>query len=228
MDQEKIGKFILEMRKQKGLTQKELAEKVGISDKTISKWECGNSMPDISYLEALCSSLNISVNELLSGQCLTGESYSEKAEENIMALMKENESNRKEGIGKIVLGMLLAFVSVGILVLACSNWNELLYCWNYFVDAPGLLVYAMLCVAIVILSGKKSRVGKLEILQKTAIPNGMLFSVIQLIMMWHRLDDFAAIGPAVSVATLEIMYGVITYLIATVLLGRSAREEVQE
>ena len=48
MDQEKMGKFMLEMRKQKGLTQKELAEQIGISDKTVSKWECGNSIPDIS------------------------------------------------------------------------------------------------------------------------------------------------------------------------------------
>ena len=94
MEQEKIGKFILEIRKQKGLPQKELAEKIGVSDKTISKWECGNSIPDTTYLESLCNSLDISVNELLSGQCLSDESYSEKAEENIMALMKENESNK--------------------------------------------------------------------------------------------------------------------------------------
>ena len=105
MDQEKIGKFILEIRKQNGMTQKELAEQIGVSDKTISKWECGNSIPDITYLEALCNSLEISVNELLSGQCLSGESYSEKAEENIMALMKENESNRRSGIAKNVLGV---------------------------------------------------------------------------------------------------------------------------
>ena len=112
MDQEKIGKFIFEMRKQKGLTQKELAEKVGISDKTISKWECGNSIPDITYLEALCNSLDISVNELLSGERLTGESYSEKAEENIMALMKENKSNTSRIPWRIILGILLCFISM--------------------------------------------------------------------------------------------------------------------
>lgn len=225
MDQEKIGKFILEMRKQKGLTQKELAEMVGISDKTISKWECGNSMPDISYLEPLCNSLGISVNELLSGQCLTGESYSEKAEENIMALMKENESNRKESVGKIVWGIILALVSVGGMILACSNWNELLYCWNYFIDGLGMVVYAMLCVSLVILSGKKTRTGKLEVIQKIAIPAGVLFMVVQITIMWHRLDDFSAIGPAVSVATLEILYGVVTYLVVTLLLERGKKEE---
>ena len=67
MDQEKIGKFIAGARNQAGFTQKELAEQIGVSDKTVSKWECGKSMPDISYLETLCHSLNISMNELVCG-----------------------------------------------------------------------------------------------------------------------------------------------------------------
>ena len=74
MNQERTGKFISELRKQKGMTQKELAEQIGVSDKTISKWECGNSIPDISYLDALCNSLDVSVNELLSGERLSKES----------------------------------------------------------------------------------------------------------------------------------------------------------
>ena len=105
MKQEKIGVFIAETRRQRGMTQKELAEKIGISDKTVSKWECGNSIPDISYLEALCDSLDIKVNELLSGERLTDGSYSEKAEENIMALIKENESSKKGSRLQLLLGM---------------------------------------------------------------------------------------------------------------------------
>ena len=118
MDNERIGKFILELRKQKGMTQKELAEKVRVSDKTISKWECGNSIPDITYLEALCNSLDISVNELLSGQRLSEESYSKKAEENIMALMKENKSNKKGIRWRIVLGVFLCCASILFLNVA--------------------------------------------------------------------------------------------------------------
>jgi len=71
MNQEKIGKFIAGARNQIGLTQRELAEKIGVSDKTISKWECGKSMPDISYMDALCNSLDINMNELISGERLT-------------------------------------------------------------------------------------------------------------------------------------------------------------
>ena len=225
MDQEKIGKFILEMRKQKGLTQKELAEKIGISDKTISKWECGNSMPDISYLESLCNSLEISVNELLSGECLTGESYSEKAEENIMALMKENESNKKEGIGKSIVGVLLAIISPMLLVIMCSGISGLGFFLNDFIDIPGLLVYFMLCLSGILLSGKKTKKENLKVLQKIAIPNGLLLTMMQFILMLHRLDDLAAVGPNVSVATLVAIYGVVTYLVATLLLARYEKEE---
>ena len=227
MDQEKIGKFILEMRKQKGLTQKELAELVGISDKTISKWECGNSMPDISYLEVLCNSLDITVNELLSGQCLSAESYSEKAEENIMALMKENESNKKEGLGKSILGTLLAVLSFGFLVITCSGIRGLVYFWSDFLDIPGLMIYFMLCLSGILLSGKKTKEEKLKILKKIAIPNGVLLMLMQFIMMLHRLDDLSAVGPAVSVATLVVIYSIVTYLVVTLMLAWNKKEEEQ-
>ena len=89
MDQVKIGKFIAELRIEKALTQKELAEKMGISDKTISKWECGRGLPEISLMMSLCNQLDVSVNELLSGERLNENLYREKAEENIITLMKE-------------------------------------------------------------------------------------------------------------------------------------------
>ena len=64
MDQQKIRQFIAEMRKEQGLTQRELAEKLLITDKTVSKWECGKGMPDVSLMMPLCQILQISVNEL--------------------------------------------------------------------------------------------------------------------------------------------------------------------
>ena len=80
MDQIKIGKFISEERKRKKYTQKELAEILGISDKTISKWERGNGFPEVSLLLPLCNELEISVNELLSGERLEEVDYKKKAE----------------------------------------------------------------------------------------------------------------------------------------------------
>lgn len=73
MDQKKIGKFIATLRKEKRLTQKEIAERLGISEKTISKWECGNGLPEVVYMEPLCEILGITINELLVGEhfCIT-------------------------------------------------------------------------------------------------------------------------------------------------------------
>ena len=98
MNQIKIGNFIAEVRKQQNMTQRELAEKIGVSDKTISKWETGKSMPELGYLQQLCETLQINVNELLSGERLSGDDYPRKAEETIMALMKDNETNKKKNI----------------------------------------------------------------------------------------------------------------------------------
>ena len=96
MDQVKIGNFIADIRKEKRMTRKELAEAIGVSDKAISKWECGNGMPEMSMLLPLCQELQINVNELLSGERLSENSYSQKAEENIMNLMQEKEENNKQ------------------------------------------------------------------------------------------------------------------------------------
>ena len=96
MDQIKIGGFIAEERKRKGYTQKILSEKLGISDKTISKWERGNGFPEVSLLIPLCSELDITVNELLSGERVSEEQYRKKAEENMVNLVKEAQENKKK------------------------------------------------------------------------------------------------------------------------------------
>ena len=79
MNQEKIGKFIHNCRKEKKLTQASLAEKLGVSEKSISNWENGRNMPDLSLFKPLCEELGISINELLSGEKITKEQYQEKA-----------------------------------------------------------------------------------------------------------------------------------------------------
>lgn len=84
MDQEKIGKFILENRKLKKLTQSELAEKLGVSDRTISNWENGKNMPDLSLFKPLCNILGITINELMSGERIDSKEYNNKLEENFI------------------------------------------------------------------------------------------------------------------------------------------------
>ena len=82
MNQEKIGKFILKLRKEKNMTQQELADKIGVTDRAISKWENGRGMPDLSLMKPLCEELGITINELISGEKLDKKEYKEKSEEN--------------------------------------------------------------------------------------------------------------------------------------------------
>ena len=95
MDLKITGKFIKEMRKEKKLTQTELAEKLNVSEKTISKWECGKGFPDTSLILPLCKELDISANELLSGKILSSEEYKQQAEYNLVKLKAERETNAK-------------------------------------------------------------------------------------------------------------------------------------
>ena len=95
MDQIKIGKFILNCRKEKGLTQEQLAEKLGVTSKSISRWENGNTMPDYSLLKDLCNELDINVNELLSGEKIKRNDYINKSEENLIKLRKQIDKRKK-------------------------------------------------------------------------------------------------------------------------------------
>ena len=95
MDQIKNGKFIAECRKQKNLTQMQLAEKLGITDKAISKWERGITMPDTSIMLELCDILGISVNELLSGEKINMENNNQKNEQLLLDMAKELEKKNK-------------------------------------------------------------------------------------------------------------------------------------
>ena len=95
MDQTKIGKFIAECRKKHDLTQSQLAEKLGITDRAVSKWENGRAMPDSSLMLDLCGILNISVNELLSGEVIDMESSNKKNEQLLLDIAKEVENKNK-------------------------------------------------------------------------------------------------------------------------------------
>ena len=96
MNQVKIGKFIADCRKRKNLTQADLAEKLNITDRAISKWETGKGMPDSSIMLDLCKELEISVNELLSGEMIEMKDYDKKTEELLLEMAKTEEKNNKK------------------------------------------------------------------------------------------------------------------------------------
>lgn len=119
MDQVKIGKFIAEERKAKGYTQRQLADRLSISDKTVSKWERGNGFPEVSLLLPLCSELSITVNELLAGERVSEQDYRKKAEENMMDMMEEREVNRKRLRSTTLTGVIAIVSFVTILMTVC-------------------------------------------------------------------------------------------------------------
>lgn len=120
MNQIKIGKFIANCRKEKNMTQRQLADILEISDKTISKWECGKGLPEVQFMIPLCDLLGINVNELLSGEKLSADEYQKKAEENMVTLVKENEYVETY---KPLAGWLVTFV--GFSLFFVFRWNSL-------------------------------------------------------------------------------------------------------
>ena len=118
MNQEKIGKLIAECRKNKKMTQQELAEKLGVSDRTVGNWENGRNMPDLSLFKPLCYELGISINDLMSGEKISKEHYQEKLEENIINLTVNNKKifNRKLIIFSFTLAFLLMIFIVAVYI----------------------------------------------------------------------------------------------------------------
>ena len=144
MDVIKIGKFIAENRKKQNLTQSELAEKLNITDRAVSKWERGISMPDSSIMLELCKILGITVNELLTGENLEMKDYNEQAEENLLELKKQKEKADKRLLtAEIWLGLFAALFLLAVVVAAgiaeIPEWAKVL------IIIGGLVVFLIVC-----------------------------------------------------------------------------------
>ena len=133
MEQTKVGKFIAECRKKKNMTQAELAEKLNITDRAISKWETGKGMPDSSIMLELCNELDITVNELLSGEMIKMENYNQKAEENFIKLKQSEEKieRKMQTIQAIFTSLCIIFSSITIIVFIANMVMNYLYPESY-------------------------------------------------------------------------------------------------
>ncbi len=111
MDQAKIGRFIAERRKEEKLTQMQLAEKLNITNRAVSKWETGKAVPDTSLMLDLCNVLKISVNDLLSGEVVSMENYNKKLEQNLLEMVKQKEDSDKRLLSlEIFIGVLVTVI----------------------------------------------------------------------------------------------------------------------
>ena len=139
MNQEKIGKFISKLRKEKNMTQEQLAEKLGVSNKSISRWENGTTMPDLSLMKPLCKELGITINELISGEKIDKKEYQDKLEENIFNTIdySNNKIKKTNKIFKFVIGtiiiVIVSLVSMFFIDVRRMNQNKpvIFSTWGY-------------------------------------------------------------------------------------------------
>lgn len=119
MDQIKIGKFIAERRKAQNLTQMQLAEKLGITDRAVSKWENGKALPDATIMLELCGILGISVNDLLTGEVVTMENYNEKMEKNLLEALEAKQKADKNLLNlEVLVGIMCVAILLGLTAFA--------------------------------------------------------------------------------------------------------------
>ena len=235
MDQLKSGKFIAELRKTHGMTQLQLAEKLGVSDKTVSRWECGKGMPELSILMPLCEVLEINVNELLSGEFLTQESYSQKAEENMLNLIQETTENKVKNsysfisvfLSCVVIAVIIVFTLLqggvnGMVVLDYTSFllvliPTILYLlmtdlWKDFFNAFNILFFKKtITLNQTVIRAKEA----VNVVSKTTLSMGGLLSLIQIFAVLYLSDhnDMIAVFRSLSITILTFVYGVIFYLI---------------
>ncbi len=142
MNQEKIGKFIAKCRKDKHMTQQELAEKLGVSDRTVGNWENGRNMPDLSLFKPLCKEFNISLNDLMSGEIVEEKEYQEKLEENIINTIdytntKIKNHNNFIGLTLIIFGVLISITAVAIFPSE-SSWGSIYSVFGVIISLIGI------------------------------------------------------------------------------------------
>lgn len=143
MNQDKIGKFIAKCRKEKKMTQSELAEKIGVTEKSISNWENGRNMPDLSLFKPLCNELNITINDLLSGEKLDKKMYQEKFEENIVNTINYSTKrlNKYSGIISLILIIFGLFISLSAVMIfpSESSWGSIYSIFGIIIFMLGII-----------------------------------------------------------------------------------------
>lgn len=243
MDSKKIGTFIANKRKEKQMTQKQLGEALNCSDKLISKWECGNGLPDVSMMLPLCELLEINVNELLSGEHLTQDSYLGKAEENMMDLIKSSENQKKRMIKGMISGvvLILGFVMIPAFLSLITEYpiSPLIY-----LDVIGVLEVLVILILTLWYAGRlkdfknafvfmifeaedpqtlQNAIAAVTLAEKSLIVGGIftsLFYVIHVLSKIQTIGDITVFFANMAVALLTLFYGVLGVMVLAPIKGR--------
>lgn len=204
MDQTEIGKFIARCRKEKKITQAQLAEKLNITDRAVSKWETGKSMPDSSIMLELCEILGITVNELLSGEKIDVEHYEKKADENLIALKRKDENNiTKNGIISILFSVVFL---IGIMVCLICN-----------IAISGSLTWSLIPVGSIVFAWAIS-FPSIILGEKGIFVSCMSFSIfivpyLFLLSSLIKVKEVFSIGAAIAVTSIIFLWIIIAIFI---------------
>ena len=219
MNQAEIGKFIAKCRKEKKLTQAQLAEKLNITDRAVSKWETGKSMPDSSIMLELCGILGITVNELLSGEEIDMESYREKADENLLALQRKEENNMTKNVIISILFSMTFLIGI-VVCLICDLAISGSFTWSLIPVSSIAFAWAVAFPSIIL--GKKGIIVSLVSLSIFIIPYlfllsrfiktekvfsvGAVMAATTIVFLWIIAAVFKRIGKARKLAALGISF----------------------
>lgn len=149
MDLIKIGAFITERRKAKDLTQKDLSIKLCVTDRAVSKWECGKGLPDVSLMIPLCEILEVTINELLSGETITAQEAEKRNESTIIELLQERQANKKKVWWQIAIALVGLIVLLGAILLASYHLEMGIgYRWIWFLTIGIGVAVMIVCFAL--------------------------------------------------------------------------------
>lgn len=199
MNQIETGKFIAACRKEKGMTQAQLAEKLNITDRAVSKWETGKSMPDSSIMLELCNILDVTVNELLSGERIEVSNYEEKASENLIELKKKDENN----INKNVVISIIYTITMAIGIIVCCICDVAItgkLTWSLITFNS--IMFAWIISFPVILLGKKG------ILIALTVCSIFVFPFLYILGALIEVREVFAIGAVMAVIALVFFWGI--------------------
>lgn len=197
MNQVDAGKFIASCRKEKGLTQAQLAEKLNITDRAVSKWETGKCMPDASIMLELCNILGVTVNELLSGERITTNHYEEKVNENLIELKRKDENNRNQN--KIISIIYTVIMVIGISVCCICD-----------IAVSGTLTWSLIALSSIlmawIISFPVILLGKRGILLAIAAISVFILPFMYVLSSLIDVKEVFRIGAPISVISLVFLW----------------------
>lgn len=246
INQIKTGQFIAENRKNLNLTQKQLAEQIGVTDKTVSKWETGNRFPDAALLMDLCRILQVDVNELLKGERVQPEDYNQNANDNLVELVGEINVIKQERKGRLVGTVLgTALTACAILMLMTRFTEEAGL--SYLLDIPTLLFLIGIVCLILAVTGcihdfagvwkvcvRHKRIPEKEMKEakeavlfsgRVTLITGVIISVAGFISVVGDIGESSQMGPALAQTVLSVLYTALLELIHAVTLFKLKKEE---